>query len=50
MMDYLSLVFICDGQSDSISIINVDISVSVDSRLVVYTTLASFSFETYGLW
>ena len=45
MMDYLCVVFICDGQSDSISI-NIVISISID-RLVVYTTLASFSFETY---
>ena len=43
MMDYLCVVFICDGQSDSISI---NIVISID-RLVVYTTLASFSFETY---
>ena len=44
-MDYILIVFICDGQSDSISI-NIVISISID-RLVVYTTLASFSFETY---
>ena len=35
MMDYLCVVFICDGQSDSISI---NIVISVD-RLVVYTTI-----------
>ena len=35
MMDYLCVVFICDGQSDSISI---NIVIGID-RLVVYTTI-----------